>query len=350
MLNKYLWNERLTHQTSQQPQWSFPGEEAEGQKSESVTGAEHPGSEISTEIIREVSPRRSGDPITRPSWTLHSSESGCCCPPLSVWKFHLRRDYLTVSIGWLLSRTCVCWTLCQSWPPGIPSKWDPPRQSFLALRENPPMESDHGETQRLKASMAIRLVFPGCSSPWVEPEVRASRPLVSPPRGVGVCWFCPQGSRSPLCGPQHPTAPGGPGLPWAQPWGAADLGTLLSAGQGVGPPEGEARTRTPCRCWFPGEGVSGVHRPDFRPSLVLVPQFCEHPLPPSPSAELSQSCKSTACNQNNLTDVRTVTGGRLREHLTQPFILQLNKLMDVRASSLSALSESALFLSVPTAQ
>lgn len=25
--------------------------------------------------------------------------------------------------------------------------------------------------------------------------------------------FCPQGSRSPLCGPQHPTAPGGPGLP-----------------------------------------------------------------------------------------------------------------------------------------
>lgn len=101
---------------------------------------------------------------------------------------------------------------------------------------------------------------------------------------------------------------------------------------------------------FPGEGVSGVHHPDFRPSLVLAPQFCEHPLPPSPSAELSQSCKSTACNQNNLTDVHTVTGGRLREHLTQPFILQLNKLMDVRASSLSALSESALFLSIPTAQ
>ena len=104
-----------------------------------------------------------------------------------------------------------------------------------------------------------------------------------------------------------------------QPWGPVDLGTLLSAGQGVGPPEGEARIWTPCWCWFPGEGVSGVHRPDFRPSLVLAPQFCEHPLPPSPSAELSQSCKSAAYIQKNLTDVRRVTGGRLREHLIQPF-------------------------------
>lgn len=84
--------------------------------------------------------------------------------------------------------------------------------------------------------------------------------------------------------------------------------------------EGLPRYALPCRRpppWFQFPGLSSGSTP---------PPLCPSSLP----AEISQNHKFAACGPNNPTEAHRLAksraGGQLRDHLIQPFILQLNKL------------------------